>query len=64
MAVYRGAIFPHAMTYWFCSPEQRELNLKQLGKAEEELYKTWLPVLYFFLDCADEARSLMKKLNL
>ena len=45
------------------SAENRELAQKRLGLAEEELFLQTLPVLNYALDCADEARSLMKKLN-
>jgi Phosphotransferase enzyme family len=63
LAIYRGAVLPYFMN-WFCSPEGREFTLQQFGLAGEDLYMQLLPVLYYWLDCADEARELMKKLRL
>ncbi len=60
LAIYRGAIMPEAMTLW-CSPEGRSAVLQSFGLAEEDLYLHFLPMLHYFLDCADEARVLMKK---
>jgi hypothetical protein len=44
---------------WGCSSDNRHWAFKAFGMAEEELYLQGLPVLYFALDCADEARQLM-----
>ena len=46
---------------WACSPEMRPALLQYMGIAEEELYLHWLPLLHYWLDCADEARVLMTK---
>jgi len=64
LAIYRGAILPRAMATWFCTPASREFELQQFGIAGEDLYVHFLPMLYYWLDCADEARVLMKKLRL
>ncbi|HLY26496.1 MAG TPA: phosphotransferase [Aggregatilineales bacterium] len=64
LAIYRGAILPQVMANWFCAPESRDFELQQFGIAGEDLYVQWLPMLYYWLDCADEARVLMKKLKL
>ena len=60
LAIYRGAMLPGAMK-WLCSPENRSGALQLLGIAEEELYLHLLPLLQYWLDCADEARILMRK---
>ena len=60
LAIYRGAVVPIAMN-GFCSPERRSLALQLVGIAEEELYLHLLPLLHYWLDCADEARSLMRQ---
>jgi hypothetical protein len=63
LAIYRGAVFPGAMT-WASSPETRTFALRAFGMAEADFYAHLLPILYFFLDCADEARVLMRKLGM
>jgi hypothetical protein len=62
LAVFMGCAFPSLVAFW-CSAEKRELALQILGLAEEELFLQTLPLLHYALDCADEARSLMKKLG-
>ncbi len=60
LAIYRGAILPNAMT-WACSPESRSFVLQAFGMAEEDFYLHLLPLLHYWLDCADEARVLMRQ---
>jgi hypothetical protein len=62
LAVFMGCAFPGLTAFW-CSAERREVALQSLGLAEEELFLQTLPLLNYSLDCADEARSLMKKLG-
>ena len=59
IAVWLGVVFPNIMALW-CTPESRAYALQQFGFVEEELFLKWLPLLSYSLDCADEARSLMK----
>ena len=61
--MYRGATLPYAMKA-FCSPEARPGALQLLGIAEEELYLHLLPLLHYWLDCADEARVLMRQVGM
>ena len=63
VAVWWGVVFP-AVAAECCTFEFRPLSLDAFGLAEEELYVQWLPVLSYALDCADEARVLMKQLGL
>lgn len=63
LAVYFGCIFP-GWTAWWCAFENRAFALQICGLAEEELFWKLRPVLNYTLDCADEARLLMKKLGL
>jgi hypothetical protein len=63
LAMWIGVVFPGPVAWW-CSPERRLLALQQLGLAEEELYQQYLPILSYSLDCADEARKLIKKWRL
>ena len=49
---------------WFCTHESRSGALQLLGVAEEELYLHLLPLLYYWLDCADEARVLMRQVGM
>jgi hypothetical protein len=63
VSVWWGAIFPNAFALW-CTPQFRSYALQQFGLVEEELLLQWLPLFYYSLDCAEEARSLMKKLGL
>jgi hypothetical protein len=60
LAVFMGCVFP-GFTAWWCSSENRASALQIVGFAEEELFLRVLPLLNYALDCADEARSLMKK---
>jgi hypothetical protein len=60
--VWFGVVFPNIMTIW-CIPDASSYALQQFGYVEEELYQKWLPLILYSLDCADEARSLMKKLG-
>lgn len=62
LAVWFGCIFP-SWTTWWCASEHREFALQICGVSEEELFRELLPVLHYSLDCADEARLLMKKLK-
>ena len=63
VAIWWGVIFPAIGAFW-CTPELRPQAVQTFGLAEEELYVQWLPLLSYSLDCADEARVLMKKLGL
>jgi hypothetical protein len=63
VAIWWGVVFPHIGVFW-CTPELRPQAVQTFGLAEEELYVQWLPLLSYALDCADEARVLMKKLGL
>ena len=60
LAIFRGAVLPGVMT-WACSPESRSFVLQAFGMADEDFYLHLLPLLYYWLDCADEARVLMRK---
>lgn len=62
LAVFMGCAFPGLASFW-SSTEKREFALQILGLAEEELFLQTLPILHYALDCADEARILMKKLG-
>jgi hypothetical protein len=62
LAVFMGCTFPSLAAFW-CATESREFALQILGLAEEELFFQLLPLLDYALECADEARSLMRKLN-
>ena len=62
LTVWLGVVFPNITALW-CTPDFRSYALQQFGFTEEELYLKWLPLLHYSLDCADEARSLMKKLG-
>ena len=57
-----GAALPYILSRW-CIPEHREFEMRQFGVAGNQLYEAWLPLLPYSLDCADEARSLMKQLG-
>jgi hypothetical protein len=48
----------------WCTPEYHAAALQFVGAAEDDLYRQWLPLLSYALDCADEARLLMHKLDL
>jgi hypothetical protein len=63
LAVFMGCAFPGFAAFW-SSAEKREFAIQILGLAEEELFLQTLPLLYYALDCADEARTLKKKLGL
>ena len=58
-----GIVFPNIMALW-CIPDFRFCAFQQFGFVEEELYQKWLPLLPYSLDCADEARSLIKKFGI
>jgi uncharacterized protein (DUF1810 family) len=60
ITAYFAVVFPNITTLW-CVPDARSYAVQQFGFAEEELYEKWLPLFSYSLDCADEARSLMKK---
>jgi hypothetical protein len=57
-----GSAIAGGLASW-CSPEGRPNALRTFGIAEEELYLRQLPMFEYALDCADEARGLMKKLG-
>ncbi len=63
LAMWWGTSIP-STTAWWCSAKNRLIASKSIGLAEEELYLYWLPGLNFALDCADEARLLMKELGI
>lgn len=63
LTVFMGCAFPGLAAFW-SSAEKREFALQILGLAEEELFLQTLPLLHYSLNCADEARTLMKKLGL
>lgn len=63
LAVYIGCAIPGLTPYW-CGAENREVALRILGFAEEELLLKVLPGYDYAWDRADEARILMKKLGL
>ena len=60
LTIWFGAVFPNITALW-CTPDFRPYALQQFGFVEEDLCQKWLPVFHYALDCADEARSLMKK---
>lgn len=62
VTAYFAIVFPNIITLW-CTQEARPYAMQQFGFAEEELCQKWLPLFSYSLDCADEARSLMKKLG-
>ena len=63
LSVWFGVVFPNIVALW-CTPDFRPYGLQSFGFAEEDLCLKWLPLLSYSLDCADEARFLMKKLRL
>jgi hypothetical protein len=63
LSVWLGAVFPNIVALW-CTPEFRPYGLQSFGFAEEDLCIQWLPLLSYSLDCADEARILMKRLDM
>ena len=63
LAVYVGCAIPGLTPYW-CAVENREVALRTLGIAEDELLLKVLPGFDYALDRADEARILMKKLGI
>ena len=62
ISAWFGVVFPNITALW-CTPDFHSYALQQFGFVDEELYLKWLPLLPYSLDCADEARSLMKKLG-
>ena len=62
LTIWFGVVFPNITALW-CTPDFRAYALQQFGFVEEELYQKWLPVFHYALNCADEARSLMKKIG-
>ncbi len=62
LAMMLGVNCPWLMV-WFCSADNRQFASKALGLTEEELYLQMLPGFSYSLDCADEARLLMRKLG-
>lgn len=63
VTMWWGIVFPNITALW-CTPEFHPFAYQQFGSAEEELFLQWLPLFNYALDCADEARFLMKKLVL
>ena len=63
LAVYIGCAFP-GLVAWWCVPENSPFALQQFSRVEEELYVEWIPLFTYSLDCTDEARMLMEKLQL
>jgi hypothetical protein len=63
VAVWLGVVFPNIVALW-CTLEFQPYALQFFGAAEEDLCRQWLPLLSYALDCADEARLLMQKLDL
>ena len=63
LSVWFGVVFPNILALW-CTPDSRAHALQSFGFAEEKLCLQWLPLLSYSLDCADEARFLMKKLGI
>ena len=63
LSVWFGVVFPNIVALW-CTPDSRPYGLQFFGFAEEDLCLQWLPLLSYSLDCADEARFLMKKLGM
>ena len=61
LTIWLGVVFPNITALW-CTPDFRSFAFQQFGFVEEQLYQKWLPVFHYALDCADEARSLMKRL--
>jgi hypothetical protein len=62
VSVWLGVVFPNVTALW-CTPDFRAYALQQFGFAEEELFREWIPMWSYALDCADEARLLMRKLG-
>jgi hypothetical protein len=63
LSAYEGCIFP-GWAAWWCASENRNAALQIYESAEEELFLKLMPILNYTLDCADEARMLMKKLGI
>lgn len=63
MTAWFGIVFPNITALW-CAPDFNTYALQQFGAVEEELFVKWMPLFSYSLDCADEARSLMKNLSL
>jgi hypothetical protein len=63
LSVWFGVVFPNIVALW-CTPDSRPHGLQSFGFAEEDLCLQWLPLLSYSLDCADEARILIKKLGM
>jgi len=62
LAVFIGCAFP-GFTTVSCSAKDKESSLQIFGFAEEELFWKIFPIFDYSLDCADEARSLMRYLG-
>ncbi|HEU0294574.1 MAG TPA: phosphotransferase [Anaerolineales bacterium] len=63
LAVYLGCAHP-GLAANLCAAENREVALRRLGFAEDELFLRVLPGFDYVLDRADAARTLLKKLGL
>ncbi len=62
VAAYCGCAFPGLTSVW-CAPENAAAARQQFGASGEELLLKWMPLYYFTLGYADEARSLIKRLG-
>jgi hypothetical protein len=63
LSVWFGVVFPNIVALW-CTADSRSHAIQSFSFAEEDLCLQWLPLLSYSLDCADEARILMKKLGM
>ena len=63
LAMHLGVSFPMVVP-WFVIEESRPFAMQQFGVAGEELLERWVPLFLYILDCADEARRLMARLDL
>lgn len=62
LGVYMGLGTPNFFAWW-TSEDARSFALQQYGMAGEELYLKLFPLFDYFLDCSDEARSLINRLG-
>ena len=62
LSLFLGLVMPAGM-HDTCGPEAREASRRSFGMADEELFWQYLSAMTYALDCADEARMLMLRLN-
>lgn len=62
MALHFGLILPTAYE-WVMSPENHQDALRLFGRQPDAILAAWEPLCQFTLDCADEARGLLRQLN-